>query len=84
MLAFTVGGEQAGFAKKGGDLMTHVYCPDCDGRIVINPHAVLGMKLTCPHCDAELEVIGTDPVEIDWVYDWEWDDDEEEDDDEDW
>ena len=63
--------------------MTHVYCPDCDGRIAINPHIVLGMKMTCPHCDAELEVIGTDPIEIDWVYDWEWEDEEEEEE-EDW
>jgi alpha-aminoadipate carrier protein LysW len=66
--------------------METLYCPDCDGKIVINPRVQLGQKLVCPHCDAELEVISIDPVELDWAYDWSWDDDEDEDDedDEDW
>lgn len=55
----------------------YVYCPECDGRLVLNPHARLGQRLTCQHCDADLEVIGTDPVEVDWAYDWEYDDEEE-------
>ena len=65
--------------------MENVYCPDCDGKIVLNPRVQLGQKLVCPHCDAELEVISVDPVELDWAYDWSWDDeDEDEDEDEDW
>ncbi len=60
--------------------MASVYCPDCDGTIVLNPHPTLGQKLTCPHCDAELEVISVDPLELDWAYDWEWDEDEDEED----
>jgi alpha-aminoadipate carrier protein LysW len=65
--------------------MENLYCPDCDGKIVLNPHAKLGQKLSCPHCEAELEVIGVDPVELDWAYDWSWDeDDDDEDDDDDW
>jgi hypothetical protein len=36
--------------------------------------------VNCPNCEAELEVIGNDPVELDWVYE-EWDDEEEEDED---
>jgi hypothetical protein len=42
--------------------------------------ARIGQKVICPNCDAELEVIETDPVELDWVYD----DDSDEDEDEDW
>jgi Zn-finger nucleic acid-binding protein len=38
----------------------------------------MGLKVNCPNCDAELEVIETDPVELDWVYD------DDEDQDEDW
>ncbi len=57
------------------------YCPDCDAKIAFNPVAKLGQKVTCPECSAELEVIGLDPLELDWVYDWEWDEDEEDDDD---
>lgn len=64
--------------------MNSAYCPDCDGKIVLNPHARVGQKLTCPHCETELEVISVDPLEFDWAYDWSWDDDEEYDDDEDW
>ncbi len=54
--------------------------PDCAGRIQFNPHATLGQKLACPHCGFELEVIATDPLELDWAYDWSWDDEEEEED----
>jgi hypothetical protein len=40
----------------------------------------VGQEVLCPHCDAELEVIETDPVELDWVYD-EYDGDDDDDDD---
>ena len=59
--------------------MASAYCPDCDEKIVFNPHARVGQKLVCPHCDADLEVLSTDPLELDWAYDWDdegkWDDD---------
>jgi alpha-aminoadipate carrier protein LysW len=61
--------------------MASTYCPDCDGKIVLNP-AKIGQTLTCPHCDAELEVISVDPLELDWAYDWAWDEDDEEEDNE--
>ena len=59
--------------------MSHAYCPDCDGRISFNPTPKVGKRLTCPHCDAELEVIDLDPVELDWAYeesDEDWDDED--------
>jgi hypothetical protein len=37
----------------------------------------LGLKLICPHCEAELEVISIVPPEVDWAYDWEWEEEEE-------
>jgi len=58
----------------------NAYCPDCDGRIAFNPAPKVGKRLTCPHCDAELEVIDLDPVELDWVSDEsdeDWEDDED-------
>ena len=58
----------------------NAYCPDCDGRIAFNPVPKVGKRLTCPHCDAELEVIDLDPVELDWVSDEsdeDWEDDED-------
>jgi lysine biosynthesis protein LysW len=60
--------------------MASARCPDCDGRIVLNPTPRAEKRLTCPHCDAELEVIGLDRVELDWVYeesDVDWGDDED-------
>ena len=55
-------------------------CPDCGDRIPLQGLIRIGRKVICPNCDAELEVIETDPVELDWVYD----EDESEKDDEDW
>ena len=40
---------------------------------MLNPLKV-GRSVTCPCCEAELEVIDLDPVELDWAY---YDDDEE-------
>jgi alpha-aminoadipate carrier protein LysW len=56
-------------------MMSNVFCPDCDGEIIFNPHPRIGQKLTCPHCASDLEVVSIDPVELDWAYDWSDDDD---------
>ena len=64
--------------------MSRAYCPDCDGKITFDSNPKVGTKLVCPHCDAELEVIDVNPVELDWVYeesDEDWDDEDEDDDD---
>jgi len=37
--------------------------------------------VTCPNCGADLEIVETIPVELDWYYE---DEDEEEEEDEDW
>lgn len=58
--------------------MPRVYCPDCDGRIMLSSQVEVGLTLVCPYCDAELEVISVDPPEVDWAYDWEWEEEEEE------
>lgn len=63
--------------------MASAYCPDCDEKITLNPKPTVGQKLSCPHCTADLEVISVDPLELDWVYDWEWDEDDEDYEDED-
>jgi lysine biosynthesis protein LysW len=57
-------------------------CPDCGRAIQIKSPVRMGQEIACPHCDAELEVIETDPVELDWIYE----DDvyEDEDEEEDW
>ena len=48
--------------------MSSTFCPDCEGEITLDPHVVLGQRLTCPHCGVDLEVIHLDPVWLDWTY----------------
>lgn len=57
-------------------------CPDCGEKIRFKGVTKVGQQIMCPGCDAELEVVATDPIELDWAYDEsddDWDDDEEED-----
>ena len=57
-----------------------VDCPDCGEKITLRGTIEVGQRVTCPECSADLEVISTSPVELDWVYeDSEYDDEEEED-----
>ncbi|HUV94098.1 MAG TPA: lysine biosynthesis protein LysW [Anaerolineae bacterium] len=44
-------------------------CPGCDGDIMIPYRAKIGDGVTCPSCGAELEVVDTDPIDLDWAYD---------------
>lgn len=55
-------------------------CPDCGQKIRMQGAIRMGQEVVCPNCDAELEVIETDPVELDWIYD-EYDGEDEDDDD---
>ncbi len=72
--------------------MAIAFCPDCEESISLGPRPKVGQRISCPHCNAELEVIDTSPLELDWAYDgpeddWdeeEWDDEDEDDEDDDW
>ena len=56
--------------------MPSAYCPDCDEKITLsNPR--VGQKLLCPYCESEVEVIGIDPLDLDWAYDMSYDDDDD-------
>lgn len=58
--------------------MPRTYCPECDAVIAMdNPRD--GAQLRCPECGVELEVISTDPFEVFFPYDEEWDGDWDED-----
>lgn len=61
--------------------MKKVYCLDCDRAITIHGSAKIGDVIACDYCEAEFEIVKTNPPEIDWLYDDEWDDDEYDDDD---
>jgi len=64
--------------------MSFVVCPSCGDEIRMRGGARLGQQLLCPYCDASLEVVEIDPLELDWVFydedidEWgeEWDEEE--------
>jgi lysine biosynthesis protein LysW len=53
-------------------------CLDCDAPIRLLKPPRIGMRVTCPACKAEFEVIEVDPLELDWPFDGEWSDEDEE------
>jgi alpha-aminoadipate carrier protein LysW len=54
-------------------------CPECDVAIDIEEDEIEeGQFVDCPECGAELEVVSTNPVQLDLVKDDEEKDDEEE------
>jgi lysine biosynthesis protein LysW len=69
--------------------MVVALCPSCEGQVNLQDKVGVGEKVRCPHCYEDLEVIETDPIELDWAYeedDWDddWDDDDWDDEDDDW
>lgn len=60
--------------------MPYAICPECDEDIYLRIAPSLGDLITCPSCETRLEVVGVNPLELDWP--WEEDEDEEEEDDE--
>jgi lysine biosynthesis protein LysW len=48
--------------------MVTAFCLDCGYSVSLGPQATEGQMITCPNCDAQLEVINLDPLELDWAY----------------
>ena len=60
--------------------MAKTFCITCDAEIVVqNPR--LGAKIECPECGDELEIVSTDPFDVDYAYEDDWDDDWDDDED---
>jgi lysine biosynthesis protein LysW len=47
--------------------MTSAFCPDCGQKIVLGPKPRKGQLISCPHCNADLEIIAVNPLELDWA-----------------
>ncbi|MGI6368839.1 MAG: hypothetical protein ACOX2L_10895 [Anaerolineae bacterium] len=58
--------------------MPYAACPGCDQNIHLRRTPKLGDIVYCDNCEADLEVVNLNPLELDWP--WEEDEDEEEDD----
>ena len=55
------------------------HCPECESLVDVDVDEVEeGEIVTCPECGVELEVVNTNPVELDLAEDEELEEDEEE------
>jgi uncharacterized paraquat-inducible protein A len=48
--------------------MNTATCPICNEKIAVGKKVKFLERLSCPTCEALLEVVNTDPVELDWIY----------------
>ena len=56
--------------------MIAVTCLDCEKSFYLDYQPIEGQIINCPHCEAELEVINVNPLELDFYFedlddDWE-------------
>ncbi len=47
--------------------MAFAYCPDCAGRIYLGRKPWVGQPAICDYCDADLEVVKLNPLQLDWA-----------------
>ncbi len=40
------------------------HCPECEAVIDLDDEIEEGQRLDCPECDAKLEVVNTNPLEL--------------------
>lgn len=50
-------------------MMNSAECPSCEAKIVFNARPQMSQQVVCSTCDARLEVVWLDPLELDWAYD---------------
>ena len=52
-------------------MMPHavVTCRSCGREIRLRREPKAGLRLTCPGCATNLEIIGLAPLEVDWAFD---------------
>lgn len=48
--------------------MNTAICPICEEKIEISEKIKFLERLCCPTCEALLEVVNLDPIELDWIY----------------
>ncbi len=51
-------------------------CVECESRIFFQETPEVGLTLLCPECDTKLEVVGLNPLVLDWGDDYFTDDDD--------
>lgn len=46
-----------------------VFCPECEAAIDVEDDVEEGQTVDCPECAAKLEVVNTNPLELDVIPD---------------
>ncbi len=49
--------------------MVAAACPSCGNEIKLQSNLKMGQQVRCRSCNADLEVVWLEPVELDWPYD---------------
>jgi lysine biosynthesis protein LysW len=49
--------------------MSQGFCPECDAEVSLGKSVKLNQRITCHNCGAFLEVVDTNPIELDWAFD---------------
>ena len=44
-------------------------CLFCHCELVLSQSVVEGERIICPACEAKLEIVSVQPLELDWAYD---------------
>ncbi len=60
-------------------MMQSAECPECGKQVTVGSQSRIGQLIKCKGCGAELEVVWTDPIELDWPMMEEFSDDDYED-----
>lgn len=47
--------------------MAYAYCLDCGSRIYLGRRPWVGQPAFCDECEADLEVVRVNPLELDWT-----------------
>ena len=71
---------QARSRHRGRPVVFTIYCLECDAPVDLEMPPEKGEILTCASCGTEMQVIGLEPTELDWVFlapsdtsaDWRW------------
>lgn len=45
--------------------MPSARCPVCEGKVFVDASTEMGELVMCDECDADLELVGLDPFELD-------------------
>jgi alpha-aminoadipate carrier protein LysW len=52
---------------QGEKRMMQVECPECGNPITVSDDVIEGEILPCPECGVELEIIGLEPLTVDFA-----------------